>query len=71
MSSIFGKLGRSICSNVIQRQDRVVLDIINTVMHQECCNRERTAGKQMLPIRDGGPFRKILLTYGFFGKGSK
>ncbi|WP_084278890.1 hypothetical protein [Anoxybacteroides tepidamans] len=69
MSSVFGKIRCPICSMKIKRQDRVVLDVIHTVMHQECYNQEYMVGKSLLPIKDAGSFRKIMYIYEFFREG--
>ncbi|WP_378210818.1 hypothetical protein [Anoxybacteroides rupiense] len=66
MSSVIGKIRCPVCSKKVKRQDQVVLDVIHTVMHQECYNQEYIAGKSLLPIQDEGSFRKIVHTYEFF-----
>jgi hypothetical protein len=66
VSSVFGKIRCPICSMKIKRQDQVVLDVIYTVMHQECYNQEYMVGKSLFPIKDEGLFRKIVFTYEFF-----
>lgn len=65
MSTIYGKLRCPLCSMVIKRQDKVVLDMINTVIHYECYHTY-TSEKTLLPIKDEGSFRKMVATYEFF-----
>jgi hypothetical protein len=43
--------------------EKVFLDIINTVIHQKCYYR---SSQRRLPIKDEGPFKKMLLKHSFF-----
>jgi hypothetical protein len=44
--------------------EKVFLDIINTVMHQKCYYQS----SKRLPIKDEGTFQKMLLKYPFFNE---
>ena len=63
MVSILGNLRCPICRETFKRQDHVVLDIINTVIHCDCYE---TTDRPLLPVKDGGTFRKLVATYEFF-----
>ena len=63
MFSIIGRLRCPICSEPVQPDEKVFLDIINTVMHQKCYYK---FPHRRLPIRDEGSFQKMLLKYPFF-----
>ncbi|MCZ0757155.1 hypothetical protein [Anoxybacillus sp. J5B_2022] len=64
MPSIYERLRCPICARKFKRQDKVVLDMINTVIHQECYHTYTE--KPLLPIKDEGSFRKMVATYEFF-----
>jgi len=59
---IVGRLRCPLCSNPVQPDEKVFLDIINTVIHQKCYYKS----PRRLPIKDKGPFQKMLLKYPFF-----
>ncbi|MBE2904657.1 RING finger protein [Anoxybacillus flavithermus] len=63
MYSILENLRCPICRKAFKRQDQVVLDIINTVIHRECYE---TTDRPLLPIKDEGTLRKLVATYEFF-----
>ncbi|MED3841790.1 hypothetical protein [Geobacillus stearothermophilus] len=63
MFQIIGRLRCPICSEPVQRDEKVFLDIINTVMHQKCYYK---SSQRRLPIKDEGSFQKMLLKYPFF-----
>ncbi|MED3748833.1 hypothetical protein [Geobacillus stearothermophilus] len=63
MFPIIGRLRCPICSEPVQRDEKVFLDIINTVMHQKCYYK---FPQRRLPIKDEGSFQKMLLKYPFF-----
>jgi hypothetical protein len=63
MFKIVGRLRCPICSEVVRIDDKVFLDTINTVMHQRCYYK---SPQRKLPIKDEGPFQKMLLKYPFF-----
>ncbi|WP_035502420.1 hypothetical protein [Parageobacillus thermoglucosidasius] len=62
MFEIVGRLRCPICSEIVTIDDKVFLDIINTVIHQKCYYKSL----RRLPIKDEGPFQKMLLKYPFF-----
>jgi hypothetical protein len=62
MFEIVGRLHCPICSEPVQSDEKVFLDIINTVIHQKCYYKS----PYRLPIKDEGPFKKLLLKYPFF-----
>jgi hypothetical protein len=62
MFKIVGRLRCPICSELVQLGEKVFLDIINTVIHQKCYYK----ALRRLPIKDEGPFQKMLLKYPFF-----
>jgi hypothetical protein len=63
MFKIVGELRCPICSEAVQPEEKVFLDIINTVIHQKCYYK---SPRRKLPIKDEGPFQKMLLKYSFF-----
>ncbi|NUK29517.1 hypothetical protein HT574_05235 [Parageobacillus sp. VR-IP] len=63
MFEIVGRLRCPICSEPVQPDEKVFLDIINTVIHQKCYYK---SPKSKLPIKDEGLFQKMLLKYPFF-----
>jgi hypothetical protein len=62
MFEIIGRLRCPICSEPVQMEEKVFLDIINTVIHQKCYYQS----PRRLPIEDKGTFQKMLLKYSFF-----
>ncbi|MBB6285309.1 hypothetical protein [Geobacillus subterraneus] len=62
MFPIIGRLRCPICSEPVQPDEKVFLDIINTVIHQKCYYKF----PRRLPIKDKGSFKKMLLKYPFF-----
>jgi hypothetical protein len=62
MVKIVGKLRCPVCSKIVRFEDKVILNDINTITHQECYY-QLTA--YQLPIKDKGSFKKILLKYPF------
>jgi hypothetical protein len=60
---IIGKLRCPVCTKPIQLEDKVFLDIINTVIHQKCYYQ---SPYYYIPKKDEGTFKKILLKYPFF-----
>ncbi|MBY6276135.1 MAG: hypothetical protein CWE10_07930 [Symbiobacterium thermophilum] len=62
MFKIVGRLRCPVCSEPIQIDEKVFLDIINTVIHQKCYYKSPCR----LPIKDEGTFQKMLLKYSFF-----
>ncbi|NNU91808.1 hypothetical protein ETC01_00475 [Geobacillus sp. NFOSA3] len=67
MFKIVGKLRCPICSEPVQLGEKVFLDIINTIMHQKCYYQS----PHRLPIKDEGPFQKMLMKYPFFNEHSQ
>jgi hypothetical protein len=65
MFEIVGRLRCPVCSETVQPDEKVFLDIINTVIHQKCYYK---SPRRKLPIKDEGPFQKMLLKYPFFNK---
>jgi hypothetical protein len=63
MFKIVGRLRCPICSETVQPDEKVFLDIINTVIHQKCYYK---SSQRRLPIKDKGLFQKMLLKYPFF-----
>ncbi|GGJ79292.1 hypothetical protein GGR02_002227 [Anoxybacillus voinovskiensis] len=63
MLFVYKRLRCPICSRQFQRLDKVVLDIINTVIHRECYE---TTESPLLPVKDEGTFRELVATYEFF-----
>jgi hypothetical protein len=63
MFQIIGRLRCPICSEPVHPDEKVFLDIINTVMHQKCYYK---FPQRRLPIKDEGTFQKMLLKYPFF-----
>jgi hypothetical protein len=61
---IVGRLRCPICSEIVTIDDKVFLDIINTVIHQKCYYKSL----RRLPIKDEGKFQKILMKYPFFNE---
>ncbi|MED4359483.1 hypothetical protein [Geobacillus stearothermophilus] len=64
MFEIVGRLRCPICSKPVQPDEKVFLDIINTVVHQKCYYK----ALRRLPIQDEGSFQKMLLKYPFFNE---
>jgi len=60
---IVGRLRCPICFVAVRQDEKVFLDIMNTVIHQECYHRSNS---HKLPIKDEGTFQKMLLKYPFF-----
>ncbi|MGP9074799.1 hypothetical protein ACSYHE_03295 [Geobacillus thermodenitrificans subsp. calidus] len=61
MFKIVGRLRCPVCSEIVTIDDKVFLDIINTVIHQKCYYK----ALRRLPIQDEGSFQKMLLKYPF------
>jgi hypothetical protein len=64
MFEIVGKLRCPVCSEPVQMDEKVFLDIINTVIHQRCYYKS----PRRLPIKDEGSFQKMLMKYSFFNE---
>jgi hypothetical protein len=64
MFEIVGRLRCLICSEIVKIDDKVFLDILNAVVHQKCYYQ--SSKRQLLPIKDEGSFKKLLLKYPFF-----
>jgi hypothetical protein len=64
MFEIVGRLRCPVCREPVQMDEKVFLDIINTVMHQKCYYQS----SKRLPIKDEGTFQKMLLKYPFFNE---
>ncbi|MED3732572.1 hypothetical protein [Geobacillus stearothermophilus] len=64
MFKIVGRLRCPICSEPVQLDEKVFLDIINTVIHQKCYYQS----SRRLPIKDEGIFQKMLMKYPFFNE---
>jgi hypothetical protein len=64
MFEIVGRLRCPICSEVVRSDEKVFLDIINTVIHQKCYYQS----PHRLPIKDEGIFQKMLMKYLFFNE---
>jgi hypothetical protein len=62
MFEIVGRLRCPICSEIVAIDDKVFLDIINTIIHKKCCYQS----PWRLPIKDEGSFQKMLMKYPFF-----
>jgi hypothetical protein len=62
MFEIVGKLRCPVCSEPVQMDEKVFLDIINTVIHQKCYYK---SPQRLLPIKDKGSFKKMLLNIRF------
>jgi hypothetical protein len=63
MFEIVGRLRCPICSEPVQMDEKVFLDIINTVIRQKCYYK---SPQRLLTIKDKGSFKKMLLKYPFF-----
>ncbi|MED0662176.1 hypothetical protein CYL15_04380 [Geobacillus thermodenitrificans] len=61
MFKIIGRLRCPVCSEIVHPDDKIFLDIINTVIHQKCYYQS----PHCLPIKDEGIFQKMLLKYPF------
>jgi hypothetical protein len=68
MFKIVGRLRCPVCSESILLDDKVFLDIINTVIHQKCYYKSPA---YQLPIKDEGFFKKMIFKYPFFNEHSK
>jgi hypothetical protein len=68
MFEIVGKLRCPVCSKPVQMDEKVFLDIINTVIHQKCYYKSPT---RQLPIKDEGSLKKMIFKYPFFNEHSK
>jgi hypothetical protein len=64
MFEIVGRLRCPVCREPVQMDEKVFLDIINTVIHQKCYYQS----SKRLPIKDEGTFQKMLLKYPFFNE---
>ncbi|OAT73712.1 hypothetical protein A7K69_18100 [Parageobacillus thermoglucosidasius] len=62
MFEIVGRLRCPICSEPVQMDEKVFLDIINTVIHQKCYYQSSKG----LPIKDEGSLQKMFMNYLFF-----
>jgi hypothetical protein len=60
---VVGKLKCGVCKEVVDINDKVLLDCLNTVIHQKCYYK---SPQRKLPIKDEGPFQKMLMKYPFF-----
>jgi hypothetical protein len=67
MFEIVGRLRCPVCREPVQMDEKVFLDIINTVMHQKCYYQS----SKRLPIKDEGTFKKILFKYPYFHEDDK
>ena len=65
MFEVVGKLRCPVCSDVIQPDDKVFLDLINTIIHQKCYYK---FSAYQLPIVDKGSFKKMIFKYPFFNE---
>ncbi|WMT19137.1 hypothetical protein [Parageobacillus toebii] len=65
MFEIVGRLRCPVCSEPVQPDEKVFLDIIYTVMHQKCYYK---SPQRKLPIKDEGSFQKMLMKYSFFNE---
>jgi hypothetical protein len=65
MFKIAGKLRCGICSEVVEIDDKVFLDLINTIIHQKCYFKHP---EYLLPIKNEGTFKKMLFKYPFFNE---
>ncbi len=63
MWEVLGKLRCGICSEVVELDDKVFMNMIHTIIHQKCYFKHP---ERQLPIKDEGTFRKMLLKYPFF-----
>ncbi|ABC61295.1 hypothetical protein [Geobacillus phage GBSV1] len=63
MFPIIGRLRCPICSEPVRPDEKVFIDIINTIMHQKCYYK---FPQRRLPIKDEGSFQKMLLKHPFF-----
>jgi hypothetical protein len=63
MFEIVGQLCCPVCSKPVEMDDKVFLDVINTIIHQKCYYQSL---KHQLPIVDEGTFKKMLFKYSFF-----
>lgn len=63
MWKVVGKLKCGVCKEVVDINDKVLLDCLNTVIHQKCYFK---SPGPYLTIIDKGTFRKILFKYPFF-----
>lgn len=50
-----------LCGTLYRKKDLVVLDIVNTITHSRCVDRENC-----FPIKDSGTYGQILKAYPFF-----
>ncbi|UQD52291.1 hypothetical protein C0971_09920 [Bacillus methanolicus] len=63
MFKVLGKLRCGICSEIVEINDKVFLDHMNTIIHQKCHCKHLDP---QIPIKDEGTFRKMLLKYPIF-----
>lgn len=63
MWKVLGKLRCGICSEVVEIDDKVFLDQMNTIIHQKCHFKH---SDNQIPIKDEGTFRRMLFKYPFF-----
>jgi AAA15 family ATPase/GTPase len=63
MWKVLGKLRCGVCSEIVEIDDKVFLDQLNTITHQKCYHKSSTP---QIPIKDEGTFRKMLFKYPFF-----
>jgi hypothetical protein len=63
MFEVLGKLRGGVCSEIVNADDRVILDLMYAIIHQECYPKTTTP---QFTIKDEGTFRKMLFIYPFF-----
>jgi hypothetical protein len=63
MFKVVCKIRCPVCSELVKLNDKVTLDIINTVMHQSCYYK---SPQPRLPLKDEGTFKKMIFKYPFF-----
>jgi hypothetical protein len=63
MFEIVGKLRCPVCREPVRMDEKVFLDIANSVIHQECYYK---SPKHQYPLKDKGSFKRMILKYPFF-----
>lgn len=69
MFEIVGRLRCPVCSEPVEMDDKVFLNIVNTVIHQKCYFQ--SPAYQKYPIKDKGSFKKMIFKYPFFNEHSQ
>jgi hypothetical protein len=65
MFKIVGRLRCPVCRVAVKMDEKVFLDIANSVIHQECYYKSL---KHQYPLKDKGSFKRMIIRYPFFQK---